>query len=171
MTSEAVFSPDRKYRYALWRIWDERKPVCMFIGLNPSTANENTDDPTTIRCMGFAASWGYGGHCMTNMFAYVSSDPQDLRVFSRPLSSIGPENDAWLAYLAAHSDIVVACWGHWDFPGRAETVRNLIPHLYCFGLTKQGQPKHPLYLPRGTKVREYCHDFAHQVIALEQRRS
>jgi hypothetical protein len=152
MIKSAVFSPDRKYRYALWRIWDERKPVCMFIGLNPSTADENRPDPTITRGVGFARSWGYGGLCMANIHGLVSSDPRALRECDEP---IGQNTDAWLVYLAAYSDIVVACWGHWNFPGRAEEVRKLIPHLYCFGLTKQGQPKHPLYLPRGTKVREF----------------
>jgi hypothetical protein len=167
MIRTAVFSPDRKYRYALWRIWDERKPVCMFTGLNPSTAIENTDDPTIRRGVSFAGSWGYGGFCMANLFAYCSKDPDVLSAGD----CIGPDNDAWLVYLAAHSDIVVACWGHWDFPGRAETVRKLIPHLYCFGLTKQGQPKHPLYLPRGTKLRECCHDFETGSLRVLQRAS
>lgn len=40
----AIFSDDRKYRYVLWRSWDNEKPRVMFIGLNPSTANESTDD-------------------------------------------------------------------------------------------------------------------------------
>jgi hypothetical protein len=149
MLKTAVFSPDRRYRYALWRIWDERKPVCMFIGLNPSTANENRDDPTTTRCMSFAASWGYGGHCMGNLFAYCSRDPHALRNGD----PIGPENDAWLAYLAGYSAIVVACWGQiWkDEDGRKEAVIKLVPNLYCLGTTKTGQPKHPLFLPGDTK--------------------
>jgi hypothetical protein len=37
----AEFSTDRKYRYALWRKWDAINPLAMFIGLNPSTANES----------------------------------------------------------------------------------------------------------------------------------
>jgi hypothetical protein len=149
MLKTAVFSPDRRYRYALWRIWDMRKPVCMFIGLNPSTANEIKDDPTTIRCMGFAASWGYGGHCMANMYGLVSRDPHALSIGD----PIGPENDAWLFYLAAASPMVVACWGQiWkDEDGRREAVIKLVPNLYCLGITKTRQPKHPLFLPRGTK--------------------
>ena len=152
MIGLAAFSPDRKYRYALWRIWDDRKPVCMFIGLNPSTANENTNDPTIRRCMSFAGCWGFGGLCMTNLFAYVSTNPPDLR----SLDSIGPENDSWLVYLAAHSGIIVACWGHWDIFGRSGAVMSLIPKLYCLGTTKQGRPRHPLYLSRETKPTEYA---------------
>jgi len=38
----------------------------MIIGLNPSTADENENDPTITRCINFAKSWGYGGVCVTN---------------------------------------------------------------------------------------------------------
>lgn len=152
MIKTAVFSFDRKYRYALWRIWNEDKPVCMFIGLNPSTANEYEDDPTIRRCESFAGSWGYGGLCMTNLFAFVSTDPNALR----GNESIGLENDTWLTYLAAHSGIVVAAWGGFEVATlRQETIRKLIPNLYCLGTTRYGQPKHPLYLSKETKLRDF----------------
>jgi hypothetical protein len=61
----AEFSKDRIHRYALYRIWDESKPLIMFIGLNPSTADENKDDPTIKRCVAFAKHWGYrAGNCL-----------------------------------------------------------------------------------------------------------
>jgi hypothetical protein len=56
--TDAKFSACRKYRYALWRTWDESKPSAMIIGLNPSTADENENDPTITRCFNFAKSWG-----------------------------------------------------------------------------------------------------------------
>jgi len=153
MVKTAAFSSDRKYRYALWRIWDKSKPVCMFIGLNPSTADENVDDPTIRRCESFAGSWGYGGLCMTNIFAYRSTDPRNLCGNSDP---IGSENDAWLTYLATHSGIVVACWGDWgELLSRYKEVVKLIPDLHCLGTTKKGQPKHPLYLSKATKLEKY----------------
>lgn len=46
MKSEAILSVDRKYRYVLTRTWDETLLNIMFVGLNPSTADETTDDPT-----------------------------------------------------------------------------------------------------------------------------
>ena len=69
----AYFSPCRKYRYALWRIWNQNKPYAMFIGLNPSIADEVYDDPTIKRCINYSKSWGYGGVYMTNLFSYVSN--------------------------------------------------------------------------------------------------
>ena len=59
--NDAKFSPCRKYRYVLCRVCDRTKPFAMFIGLNPSNADETKDDPTIKRCLNFAKSWGYGG--------------------------------------------------------------------------------------------------------------
>ncbi|MBK8271403.1 MAG: DUF1643 domain-containing protein [Planctomycetes bacterium] len=65
----------------------------MFIGLNPSTADETQDDPTVRRCIRYAQSWGYGALCMTNIFAYRSTDPLVMKRFDDP---IGPKNDTAL---------------------------------------------------------------------------
>ena len=70
MKSHATFSSCKKYRYSLFRIWDEDKPLVLFIGLNPSTADEKEDDPTIRRCINFAKQWGYGGLIMGNLFAF-----------------------------------------------------------------------------------------------------
>jgi len=78
MISDAKLSVCRKYRYALWRIWDKSKPIVLFISLNPSTADEKEDDPTIRRCIGFAKSWGYGGLCMANLFAYRTKSPSEM---------------------------------------------------------------------------------------------
>ena len=100
--SDAVLSEDRVYRYALWRIWNEDRPLVMFVGLNPSTADETNDDPTLRRCMGFAESWGYGGVIMANIFAYRATDPKIMKQTEAP---IGPENDEWLRKLSNVSDL------------------------------------------------------------------
>jgi hypothetical protein len=68
---ELNFSTDRKYRYALWRKWDAINPLAMFIGLNPSTANEDGDDRTIERITAIVTNWGYGGFYMMNLFAIV----------------------------------------------------------------------------------------------------
>jgi hypothetical protein len=56
--SDARFSSDRIYRYALSRAWDCSRPRIMFIGLNPSTSDELEDDPTIRRCLAYAGTWG-----------------------------------------------------------------------------------------------------------------
>jgi hypothetical protein len=141
----AALSACRKYRFALWRIWDESRPYGMIIGLNPSTADEKEDDPTIKRCVQFARSWGYGGLCMANLFAFRATKPADMFAARAP---IGPGNDEWLMKLAASAGAVVAAWGNGGTHlGRANAVARLIPNLYCLQMNRSGQPAHPLYLP------------------------
>lgn len=73
MIKDAILSEDRKYRYILSRTWDETKPTVLFIGLNPSTADEKTDDPTIRKCINYAKCWGYGKILMANLFAFRST--------------------------------------------------------------------------------------------------
>lgn len=118
----------------------------MFVGLNPSTADEVKNDPTVSRCISYARSWGYGGLCMTNIFAFRATDPKVMKAHPDP---IGTENDRYLATLAAEAGIVVAAWGtHGTHLGRGEAVRQLIPGLCCLRQTQEGHPNHPLYLPK-----------------------
>lgn len=91
MKPDAKFSECRKYRYALWRTWDETKPHVMIIGLNPSTADETKNDSTITKCINFAKSWDYGGLCMANLFAYRATKPSDMIASNDP---VGTDNDA-----------------------------------------------------------------------------
>lgn len=142
----AVFSDDRRYRYELWRRWAPGA-YAMFIGLNPSTADETTDDPTIRRCIGFAKSWGFSALCMTNLFAFRATDPKLMKVEPFPIG--GVDNDLALVSLAEAAGIVIAAWGvDGNHRERDAVVRSLIPNLQCLGTTKGGHPRHPLYLKK-----------------------
>ena len=118
----------------------------MFVGLNPSTADEHKDDPTIRRCIAFAKAWGYDGLCMTNLFAYRATDPKEMMLAADP---IGPQNDQVLTERASKAAVVVAAWGaKGDFQGRAAWARAMLPNLHYLRLTKDGHPGHPLYLPK-----------------------
>lgn len=144
MVCSATLSPCRRYRYDLWRRWSSG-PYAMFIGLNPSTADEQQNDPTIRRCIGFAKAWGYGALCMTNLFAFRATDPRDMKAAEFPIG--GHENDLALRSLAESAGVVIAAWGvHGTHLDRAADVVKLIPNLQCLGLTKDGHPRHPLYL-------------------------
>jgi hypothetical protein len=157
-TTGATFSACRTYRYALWRAWDFQKPTLIVIGLNPSTADEYQDDPTIRRCISFAKREGCGRYVMLNLFGLRATDPKVMKAHREP---IGPDNDAAIAAWAAfgNSRIVVA-WGvHGTWHNRAAQVcrvlRSLDVHLECFGRTKDGCPKHPLYLPNAAALVRY----------------
>lgn len=153
MEQGASFSSCRTYRYALWRIWDKNKPIAMFIGLNPSTADETCDDPTVTRCLNYARDWGYGGLYMANLFAYRSTDPQAL--FTAP-NLVGDETDAYLKKLSCKAGIVIAAWGnHGSHLGRSKEVLAMLEKMHYLKLNKTGEPAHPLYLSRTLKPKPF----------------
>lgn len=148
MDAGAHFSLCRKYRYSLWRGWGDMltdaTPFAMFIGLNPSTADETRDDPTIRRCIAFARSWGYSALCMTNLFAWRDTDPKAMKRAAEP---IGPDNDMFICCQAAQAGVVVAAWGNdGAHRGRSGVVRAMLPNLHYLKLNDTGEPQHPLYL-------------------------
>ncbi len=142
----AEFSPCGKYRYTLWRIWDQAKPLVMFIGLNPSTANAETDDPTIRRVKRFANDWGYGGVHMANLFAYVTAYPEELMKCSDPVG----DNDSWLSKIDDKCRRTVFAWGSFEVSGRDKKVIRMFPNGMALVINKDGTPRHPLYVPATT---------------------
>jgi hypothetical protein len=144
-SSWAEFSSDRVHRYALWRTWDEKKGIAMFIGLNPSTADEIKNDPTVSRCINYAKRWGFGGMIMSNIFACRATDPKVMKGAEDP---VGSKNDQWLLKLAKEASLILAVWGnHAEFMARGKAVMSLLKgtELHCLAMNKTGHPKHPLY--------------------------
>lgn len=145
----AVFSPCRKYRYALRRKWIGGSGCVTFIMLNPSIANESEPDRTMTRCMNFAKTWGFNSMAICNLFAFVATDPKDLM---RAADPVGPHCDAWIKDTVLVSDMVVAAWGaKGSYRNRDEEVLKLITNWHAIKLTKEGHPQHPLYLPGDLK--------------------
>ena len=151
MKSRANLSRCGKYRYALWREWEPRMPSVLFIGLNPSTADHLYDDQTIRRCIGFAREWDCGSIAVGNLFAFRTPHPRLLR---RAADPIGPANDRWLERLVREADLVIAAWGtHGSYRSRATEVMDRIDGLQCLGVTSSGMPRHPLFVPRGSRPR------------------
>ncbi|TNF21912.1 MAG: DUF1643 domain-containing protein [Rhodobacteraceae bacterium] len=146
--SEAVYSDCGAYRYRLVRLWDAAAPRLAFVMLNPSTADEKTNDPTIARCEKRARLLGFGGLDVVNLFAFRATDPADLRAAEAP---VGPENDAFLTRACAEAQVILAAWGvHGRHRDRdAEALPLLTAHpgkLHTLGLTRHGLPRHPLYV-------------------------
>jgi len=139
----AVFSNCRKYRYSLTRSWNSAGGYVLFIGLNPSIADEKIDDPTLTRCINFAKDWGYGGLIMVNLFAYMSTYPIDLKKVKLP---IGNNNNKHILKNHQKSQLTVAAWGNdGHFLKRDKEVLKIICNPMCLNINKSGQPAHPLY--------------------------
>jgi hypothetical protein len=138
----AEFSEDRVYRYCLWRVWDSTKPLVMFIGLNPSTANESKNDNTISKLMKIAKHNGYGGFYMMNLFAVISKDPNILLSHPNPIGN----NNGWLEKIAPLCATTVFAWGSFkQAEVRAKEVKAMFPNAHCLWQNKNGSPKHPLY--------------------------
>lgn len=156
MKMGAVFSKDRRYRYALTRDWAVTKdaPAFVVIGLNPSTADETQDDPTIRRCIGFAKREGFQRLLMLNLFAFRATDPKAMMQADDP---VGPRNDAMLTSACVKHNFVVAAWGtKGGYRGRdADVCIMLDQRIYCLGRTKDQYPKHPLYLPSDAQLVPY----------------
>lgn len=146
-TSTAIISPCGLYRYELRRIWDQGKPLLVVCMLNPSTADEEKNDPTITTLIHFAKLWGYGGLLVVNFCAFRASQPKVMWAAKDPA---GPENHDYirkaLRYASENGNRALAAWGavdHLDsvFLREAEIWK---VELICLGLTKAGNPKHPM---------------------------
>lgn len=151
MKKSAIISDCNQYRYLLSRVWDESKPLIMFMMLNPSTADADIDDPTIRRCIGFAKSWDYGGIYVGNLFAFRATIPKDLILQIDP---IGKHNIFYLKTMEAKCEGVVYSWGNSPIVRRLQKLFPNYDPLYTYRpsvkyyieLSKDGTPKHPLYL-------------------------
>lgn len=170
VASSAELSPDGRYRYALTRTWAPGRRV-LWVMMNPSTADADTDDPTIRRVVAFSRQAGFGAADVANLFAFRATIPADLEAVGDPaapqdaaLALIGPRADYWLRLLATRCDAAVLAWGAPRFRShsvvagllerRAEDVRDLVlervEDVYALGEpTLSGAPRHPLYLPAG----------------------
>jgi hypothetical protein len=149
------WSPCRLFRYTLYRCWDESLPFVQFVGLNPSTADDEHLDPTVTRCRNYAQAWGYGAFCMTNLFALRATDPRVMKSHESPE---GEMNDYWLGSIARQAGLIVCCWGvHGTHRNRAADVLALLGgcKLHLLSKTKGGHPGHPLYLSANRKPVEF----------------
>ena len=146
--ASAQISACGNYRYSLDRIWNESLPQACFVMLNPSIADANRDDPTLRRCIGFAQAWGYGGLRILNLFAGRATEPSQL--FTSFEDPIGPGNDAALQAASHYREVIVAWGANGSRLGRDVQVLTQLGDLgirpRCLGITKHGNPRHPLYV-------------------------
>ena len=156
----AALSPCGTYRWWLRREWKGgNSEVICFIMLNPSTADADTDDPTIRRCMSFAQQWGFSTLSVRNLFAYRATHPKDLLRVSEPIGGMRANHEI-LAGLTAQTTVVA--WGAYEPLERDVEVLSLIKSnfpkklLMCLGITKNGRPRHPLYVKNIQPLIPYC---------------
>jgi hypothetical protein len=163
-TCTATFSADRTYRYALTRRWPhDGAPWAAFVMLNPSTADAFTVDPTIRRCESFAKSWGRAGLLVVNLFGLRATDPTVLSACADP---VGPDNDAVVLETLLGNGLVgpvIVAWGSkGSYRDRGLAMLQLLADNgikpLCLGVTRSGQPRHPLYMRAVTRPEPYPGD-------------
>ena len=146
-TGGADISDDCVFRYSLWRTWNQGAKSCLFVMLNPSTADANVNDATIGKCIRYTKAWGYGQLLVGNLFAFRATDK---RVMMNQTDPVGPQNDATLLRLVAQADVTVAAWGaDGGHMGRDRKVLSLLRPLtavQCLRVNANGTPSHPLHL-------------------------
>jgi hypothetical protein len=174
-----TISPDGRYRYLLWREWrgthdpenwrwlgavdgaghplGEPKS-CLFIMLNPSTADGSQDDPTIRRCVAFASAWRFERLEVVNLFAFRAASPHDLLALGDVDDPVGPDNLSHVFGAAARAGRIVCAWGsHGGHLNQSETVLGWLDDAnsrsrFALGVTATGQPRHPLYVKADTPL-------------------
>jgi len=151
-------------RWLLTRRWESEtgsSGLIMFVGLNPSTADGESDDPTIRKEVGFAKRMGFGGLLKVNLFPHRATDPKDLLAWLRnPASEITcADNDLIIQKTVERCSTVVAAWGGMAmhsrvflYSHRAMKILEKHDRLFCLGKTRRGCPRHPLYLRNDTRL-------------------
>jgi len=152
MIMDAYISPDRCYRYWLLRLWDLTLPINCSCGVNPSTADENTNDPTIRKDIGFSERQGFGGLLKVNLSAFRSTNPKPARIHV-----IGQENTSthirkYYEHFGAKQ--FTAAWGRngIHFYRESKAIIHEFPEALCFGKNPDGTPRHTLMLPYSTQL-------------------
>lgn len=149
----AVISDCSNYRYVLER--EKGSNPLVFLMLNPSTADASLDDPTIRRCRRFAFDNGYTGIVVVNLFAFRATKPKDLFSANDP---VGPLNELYISEQTIQKDVCCA-WGANAPTDRVQAVKNVLAYsdanTLCLGVTKNGSPRHPLYVKADQKLVKY----------------
>ncbi len=159
-TSQALISPCGNYRYWLKRQWDRDRPELAFVMLNPSRADATIDDPTIRCCIRLAQREGFGGIHVVNLFAFRTPNRTLLSQVPDP---VGPHNDRYIRSAAEHCPVTVLGWGGYVVDSQRvrsviqllHSARTLLKCLEMIGPADNQQPRHPLYLRRTAKLRNF----------------
>ena len=162
----ATLSDNRSYRYELFRkdLLCRRHPdfgrTLMFIMLNPSTADESTDDATIRRCVIYAIDWGYNNLVVCNLSPYRATNPRDLMAVGPEPTEVWGRNLVVVTNNALKADTVVAAWGiNGNEENRAARMTSALTangvDFWCLGLSKHDCPYHPLMRPKDAVLVPY----------------
>ena len=170
--SFCLFSECRSYRWILKRELLIGKKTLVFIGLNPSKANSVYNDRTLLRIINFCSRWNYKNIYLINFFGLIAKSPSQL---SKSLDPVGGKNDLITLKVLGFWKDNINCdlWLGWgdkgQLYGRDRTILKLIKNfsnlkpnennhskrVLSLGLSKKGNPRHPLYMPNQSFLKPF----------------
>lgn len=161
--SGAEFSVNREHRFLLWRLWSPPPGKLLgFVMLNPSTADETRDDPTTVRNMARARALGYAGVVQANLYTFRTPSPKVLKQAGFPGGfGLCANRDALRSLGDVCEDVVLAWGAHApvgdviDFMQQAQDGAFGSIRLLHLGRTKNGMPRHPLHTAYAVPLQEW----------------
>ena len=153
----AVFDRTGQYRYLLFREFEKGEGTVAFVMLNPHRADETKNDPTITRCARFAQDWGFARLEVTNLFALCARTPREFLLADDPVGNL---NESYLHRSLSSVDQIIIAWGNYGgYLNRSreflELAASYKTRLYCLAKNKSGEPKHPLYVSKRTRPKEY----------------
>lgn len=158
MTRRAVFSDCGLYRYLLEHDYGRSGPVISLGMVNPSEANEEKNDPTMTKVDGFAYRLNASKVIVWNLCALVN---KDVKALARAADPVGPENDGYIAASIRSAGIRIVAWGpasklpkalRTRWRSAADVLEAVGASPLCWGIAKDGQPRHPLMVAYATPL-------------------
>lgn len=152
----AVFSEDKTLRFELRRKCGLAGGKVTWVMFNPSTADEEVNDPTIRRVIDFSQRWGFGDLIVVNLLPIRTPDPKEAWAWYKQATAYGQPswssgywtNEKYIAEAARESEKVICAFGSlaghlgYDFRDNWGGPEE----LYCLGVNADGLPKHPLYV-------------------------
>lgn len=159
VVSNAEFSEDQRFRQKLMRDWTaegQESRTILWIGMNPSTANIDFNDPSCHREFLFSRQWGYTSYLKGNILDYRATRPRDI---PRDLEAARtPRNLEAITEMVADAECVVIAHGNMlkrHQPAIDDVLhvvaQNRVP-MFCLGQTAKGFPRHVLRIPANVQL-------------------
>ena len=156
----AVISGCGRFRFRLERDVQAEGSIYAFFGINPSTADAEVDDQTVKKWKGFSLAWGGKKFIVGNVCAYRATNVCELSDVVLSPAQVS-ENLAHIRQIAADADVLVPCWGNrMKAPKHMRADFDIVLNMLLasgkpvrhLGLTKRGDPRHPLMLDYSTSL-------------------
>ena len=105
---ELTESDDAKHRYSLYKIWDNKKPICTIITLYPGPAELVIADVTQLLISNHLYNQGFGSYYSVNLFSKLGISDRNKHQL---INATDKKNDDVIIECIEKSAKVIFAWG------------------------------------------------------------